>query len=167
VRQWWNNLWPPALATATALLLVLGVQLPASADPLPGFTLDAAQLEQRMDDCLAGAVDNKFLLMGWINVRTGEQRRWPCSSLKHMLVRTDDGAIHDPFVDVGAFMACVDRTVSYGFPRRGSGAGNTRLVYQYLGTARSASVIVDEPGDIVTIYTDPADDWTTCARWTP
>jgi hypothetical protein len=64
-------------------------------------------------------------------------------------------------------MTCVDRTVSYGFPRRGNGPGNTRLVYQYLGTARSASVIVDEPGDIVTIYTDPADDWTTCARWTP
>lgn len=154
-------------AVMTTLILIVTAQLPAAADPMPGFDLDPAKLEERMDGCLTGVVDNKFLLMGWVNLRSGEQRRWRCSSLKHMMVRSDDGATHDPFVDVSSFMICVDRTVSYGFPRRGTGSGNTRLIYQYVGTARTASVVVDASGEIVTIYTDPADDWTTCARWAP
>jgi hypothetical protein len=117
-----------------AVLVVLGTLLPATAraDPLPGYDLDPVKLEQRMDDCLAGDVDDKYLLMGWINLRSGEQNRWYCWSLKHMYLRAAGGSVHDPFVDVGAFMRCADRTVSYGAPHQGD-PGNKNLIYQYLG----------------------------------
>lgn len=157
-------------AAALGLAFLLCTSLtptPARADPLPGFDLDPATLEQRMLDCIGYAVDDKFLLMGWVSFRTGEQRRWYCSSLRHMYIRAGLGNVHDPFVDVAGFMECVDRTVSYGFPRRGD-PGNTRLTYQYMGTARTAEVVVnDATGDVVSMWTTPADDWTTCARWSP
>jgi hypothetical protein len=156
----------PLLAGVLVALGVLSAP-PLEADPLPGFSLDPVQLEQRMEDCLAGAVDDKYLLMGWINLGTGEQHRWYCSSLKHMYIRAAGGNVHDPLGDVNAFMQCVDRTVSHGFPRPGD-PGNRNLIYQYMGTARRAVVVVNaSTGDIVTIYTAPADDWATCAGWNP
>ncbi|MEJ2862824.1 hypothetical protein [Actinomycetospora flava] len=156
-----------ATVVVVALLATLVMGSPVHADPLPGYDLDPVVLEQRMDDCIAGAVDDKFLLAGWINISTGEQRRWYCSSLKHMYLRAAGGSVHDPFVDVASFMRCADRTVSHGFPRPGD-PGNTQLIYQYMGTARRAVVVVnDDTGDVVTIFTTPADDWTTCARWAP
>ena len=150
-------------------LIALAVQAPqAVADPLPGFDLSPATLQQRMDDCLAGIVDDKFVLMGWVNLQTGQQRRWRCSSLKHMYVRSGGGTVHDPFSDVVGFMKCLDRIISHGFPRPGD-PGNTRVIYQYRGTAQQAVVVVnDASGDVVTAWTTPAaDDWTTCAGWAP
>ncbi|MFC5137005.1 hypothetical protein ACFPK1_02075 [Actinomycetospora rhizophila] len=156
-----------AVVCAIAVLVSLAAGPHGRADPLPGFDLDPVVLEQRVDDCIAGAASDKFLLAGWIKISTGEQRRWYCSSLKHMYLRAAGGSVHDPFVDVPSFLACTDRTVSYGFPRPGD-PGNTQLIYQYLGTSRRAVVIVnDSTGDVVSIYTTPADDWTTCARWSP
>lgn len=152
-----------------AVIVVLGALFPteARADPLPGYQLDPLTLEQRMDDCLAGHIDDKYLLMGWVNLRTGSQHRWYCWSLKHMYVRAAGGSVHDPFTNVDAFMRCADRTVSHGTPRQGD-PGNENLIYQYMGTARRAYVVVNETtGDIVSIYTAPADDWATCAGWPP
>jgi hypothetical protein len=78
------------------------------------------------------------------------------------------GEAHDPFVDVADFMRCVDRVVSYGFPRPGGikNPGNVALIKQYDGTSSRAIVAVNEAtGDIVTIYTEPRpDDWTRCAH---
>jgi hypothetical protein len=166
---------PRLLVALRAVLVGLSVMLcaslaaaaPARADPIPGFDLDPAALEQRMHDCLGYVVDDKFLLMGWVNLQSGQQRRWYCSSLRHMYIRAGGGTVHDPFVDVDGFMRCVDRVVSHGFPRPGD-PGNTRLIYQYLGVERQAVVVVnDATGDIASMWTTPADDWTTCARWSP
>ena len=152
------------VATAT-VLGVLGAAS-AGADPLPGFDLDPVQLEARMDACMAYRVGEQDVLMGWWNLRTGEQRHWRCSSLRHMLLdyHGPDGP-HDPHVDVAAFMRCADKVVSYGFPRPGA-PGNTVLHYQYNGTSKSALVVVnDVSGDIVTIYTPGnPNDWTGCAN---
>lgn len=147
--------------------LTLQSESPAGADPLPGYDLDPVVFEQRIHDCLAGVVDDKFLIMGWINLTSGAQHRWYCSSVKHMYFRASVGSVHDPLVDPQGFMTCVDRTVSYGFPRRGE-PGNTVLNYQYMGTSRIARVVInDATGDVATAYTDPPDDWSTCAGWSP
>lgn len=120
-----------------------------------------------MDQCIQRQVDNGFLLMGWLNVSTGETRQWRCSSLKHMMEDRRPVGPHDPFVDVDGFMRCADRVVSYGFPRPGD-PGNTRYILQYHGTNRTGNVIVnDATSDIASIYTAPNNDWHECAFWTP
>jgi hypothetical protein len=133
---------------------------------VPGFDLDPVKLTERMDECLAFTGPKDAVLMAWINLRTGEQRTWRCTSLRHMM-RYDgsDGVPHDPHVNVADFMRCVDEVVSYGFPRPSKDPGNLDLIKQYNGTSSRAIVAVNEvTGDIATIYTQPqVDDWTGCA----
>lgn len=139
----------------------------ASADPAPGFDFDPIALEQRMDACLAYEVPPARILMGWINMRTGEQRQWRCSSLRHMMRHDEpERPVHNPFADVPAFMRCVDEVVSYGFPRKSKKPGNIVLIKQYNGTSSRALVALNEAtGDIATIYTEPRpDDWVGCIR---
>ncbi|WP_433784408.1 hypothetical protein ACQPX6_29705 [Actinomycetospora sp. CA-101289] len=108
-----------AAALGLAFLLCASLAAtPARADPLPGFDLDPATLEQRMHDCIGYAVDDKFLLMGWVSFRTGEQRRWYCSSLRHMYIRAGLGNVHDPFVDVAGFMRRPDGELRLPAARR-------------------------------------------------
>ena len=136
----------------------------ATADPMPGFSFDSAELQRRMDSCMEYQSGPNEILMGWLNVRTGDQRQWRCSSLRHMLLDDEDRPAHDPYENVPDFMRCVDKVVSYGFPRKGD-PGNTRLIYQYNGTSNRAEVVVnDVSGDIVTIYTSVSNDWTGCAN---
>ena len=152
------------------ILLVVGssmtTQAAASADPAPGFTFDPVKLEADMQACIAYSVPETQVLMGWINVRSGETRTWRCSSLRHMLFDDDlrdPPVAHDPFVNPLDFMKCADKAVA-GFPRSGTGPGNTSYIYQYEGTAKRALVIVnDATGDIASIYTEPSNDWTACA----
>lgn len=151
-----------ALGTA-AIGPILAVST-AVADPMPGYSLDPLELESRMDSCMAYRIGPHEILMGWINIRTGDQRQWRCSSLRHMLLDDEDRPAHDPYENVPDFMQCVDKVVSYGFPRKGD-PGNTRLIYQYNGTTNRAEVVVnDATGDIVTIYTSVSNDWTGCAN---
>jgi hypothetical protein len=139
-----------------------------AADPLPGFDLSAEKLQARMQDCMEFLVDKDYLLMGWIKVSTGEHRHWRCSSLRHMILDPRAAGPHDPFVDVESFLRCVDKVVSYGFPRRVSGHERTHFITQYRGTKGSGHVVVqDSTGDIATIYTDPNNDWAGCAYWHP
>lgn len=134
----------------------------AGADPAPGYDFDPEKLRAKMDQCMAYAVGEQEILIGWIKVSTGEVRQWRCSSLRHMLLDDDDRPAHDPYVNVADFLSCVDKVVSYGFPRRGD-PGNTRLIYQYNGTSNQAIVVVnDATGDIATIYTSASNDWTGC-----
>jgi hypothetical protein len=120
-----------------------------------------------MENCLSYQGGKDDVLMGWVNLRSGEQRLWRCSSLRHMM-RYDgtDGAAHDPFVNVADFMRCADQVVSYGFPRPSKDPGNITLIKQYNGTSSRAIVAVNEStGDIATIYTEPGpDEWTACAN---
>jgi hypothetical protein len=156
------------LGWAVALGIVAIVFAPgaAQADPVPGFDLDPVKLTARMDECLAFTGPRDAVLMAWINLRTGEERTWRCTSLRHMM-RADgsDGVPHDPFVNVADFLRCVDHVVSYGFPRPSKDPGNIDLIKQYRGTSSRAIVAVNEStGDIATIYTQPEiDDWTGCA----
>ncbi|MBQ6644226.1 MAG: hypothetical protein IJH84_24790 [Saccharopolyspora sp.] len=140
----------------------------ADADPAPGFQFDPAALQARMDDCLEYAVDDSFELMGWVNVSTGESRHWRCSSLKHMMWDERPSGPHDPYVNVGDFMRCADRVVSYGFPRPATNPAYTRYILQYRGTERTGNVVVDpRTSDIASIYTSLENDWTECAYWVP
>lgn len=151
------------VAGMTALLGTTFTQS-AGADPAPGFTFDPVALEEKMDACMAYEVGPQEVLMGWVNVRTGETRHWRCSSLRHMLLHDQDRPAHDPYVNIPDFMTCTDKVVSYGFPRAGD-PGNTQLIYQYNGTSNRATVVVnDSTGDIVTIYTSQSNDWTGCAN---
>lgn len=140
---------------------------PASADPIPGFEFDPVRLRADMDACLAYRLPENHVLMGWRNLRTGNERRWRCSSLRHMYFDRDDRDeqnAHDPYINIVDFMKCVDKVVSYGFPRPGK-SGNITLNYQYDGTKELAVVGVNPAtGDIVTIYTRKPDDWTGCAN---
>lgn len=156
------------ITSAAAATLVASTAPVATADPAPGFEFDPVALETRMTDCLEYAVDNTFVLMGWVNVRTGETRQWRCSSLKHMMWDERPGEAHDPFVDVNGFMRCADRVVSYGFPRDAQDPKYTRYILQYQGTARRGNVVVNPVnGDIASIYTEPNNDWGGCAFWQP
>ena len=135
----------------------------ASADPLPGYSFDPAQLEDRMQRCVSYESPENAVLMAWVNFSEGAARTWRCSSLRHMLFDDAERTPHDPFVDVPNFMSCVDRVVSYGFPRPADD-GKTRYIYQYNGTASTASVVVnDDNGDVITIYTSKPDDSAGCA----
>ena len=147
-----------------AVLGLLGAA-PVAADPLPGFDLDPVALEARMNDCLAHAVGEQEVLMGWRSLRDGKERNWRCSSLRHMYLDVGPGRPrHDPYADVRSFMICTDEVVSHGFPRPGD-PGKTKLIYQYNGTRDEAiAVINDVTGDIVTIYTTTSNDWAGCAR---
>jgi hypothetical protein len=151
-----------------AVAAAVAIPAPASADPLPGFEFDPVALEQRMDDCLALQSPPDAVLMAWINLRTGQQRTWRCSSLRHMM-RYDgsDGPPHDPSVNLLDFMRCVDEVVSFGFPRKNPLVpSNVALIKQYNGTGSTAIVAINDlTGDIATIYTLPRpDDWTGCAE---
>lgn len=153
-----------AFAAAAVALLGVVTGQPASADPAPGHDFDPAKLEAKMDACMEYRVGEQEILMGWINVRNGDIRQWRCSSLRHMLLDTDNRPAHDPYVNIPDFMRCTDKVVSYGFPRPGD-PGNTRLIYQYNGTSNQAYVIVnDVTGDIASIYTSVSNDWTGCAN---
>ncbi|WP_214406991.1 hypothetical protein [Pseudonocardia lacus] len=149
-----------------AALTTLAIAGAASADPAPGFEFDPVALEQRLDDCLSYVSAPDAILMGWINLRNGQQRQWRCSSLRHMMRHDEpERPVHDPFVGLGDFMRCVDEVVSYGFPRKNTGVPwNVALIKQYQGTSSRAIVTVNElTGDIVTIYTEPRpDDWAGC-----
>jgi len=141
----------------------------AVADPLPGYDLDPAVLEQRMTACMEYRVPEQETLMGWVSFRDGAQRYWRCSSLRHMMLDRDDregGNIHNPYVNVADFMRCADEVVTHGFPRPGNRPGNIKLIKQYNGTAsRGIAVINESTGDVATIYTEPRDDdWTACAN---
>jgi hypothetical protein len=152
------------LACVCSCLLLLGVGR-AIADPLPGFDFDPEELRARMDACISYQVGEREILMGWVNIRTGDSRHWRCSSLRHMLFDVDDRPAHDPYVNVADFMRCADKAVS-GFPdqRRRDGE-NLRYIYQYNGTANQAIAVVNTAtGDIVTIYTTLNNDWTGCAN---
>jgi hypothetical protein len=155
--------WVVALGVALGLAGAPGV---AQADPVPGFDLDPVKLTARMDACLAFTGPKDAVLMAWINLRTGDQRTWRCTSLRHMM-RYDgsEGEAHDPYANVADFMRCVDEVVSYGFPRPSKDPGNLDLIKQYNGTSSRAIVAVNEAtGDIATVYTEPrVDDWTGCA----
>jgi hypothetical protein len=151
---------------AVAALTTLAIAGAASADPAPGFEFDPVALEQRMDDCLAYVSAPDTILMGWINLRNGQQRQWRCSSLRHMMRHDEpERPVHDPFVGLEDFMRCVDEVVSYGFPRKNPLVPwNVALIKQFHGTSSRAIVTVNElTGDIVTIYTEPRpDDWAGC-----
>jgi hypothetical protein len=153
------------LACVCSCLLLLDVGR-GIAEPLPGFDLDPAQLEARMDACISYQVGEREILMGWVNLRTGETRHWRCSSLRHMLF-DDRGGLppHDPYVNVADFMRCADKAVT-GFPdpRRRDGE-NVRYIYQYNGTKNQAIAVVNSrTSDVVTIYTTVGNDWTMCAN---
>jgi hypothetical protein len=153
------------LTVVSALLLASTPS--ARADPIPGYDLDPAELARRMTACLERASPKDTVLMGWVSFRTGEYRHWRCSSLIHMIEHTEDrmnNNAHDPFVDVPAFMRCIDELASYGFPRPQRN-GNSALYRQYNGTSsRAVAIVNDATGDIVTIYTEPRDnDWVGCA----
>lgn len=153
-------------AFVTAVIVSLGAVSgrPAGADPAPGFEFDPAKLRAKMDACMEYRVGEQEILMGWVNIRNGDLRQWRCSSLRHMILDTDNRPAHDPYVNIPDFMRCVDKVVSYGFPRPGD-PGNTRLIYQYNGTSNQAYVIVnDVTGDIASIYTSVGNDWTGCAN---
>lgn len=154
-----------AVVAAAALLTTLISTSAAEADPLPGYNLDPAQLQARMDACMAYQLGEQDVLMGWWNFRDGAERHWRCSSLRHMMLDPRRNGPHDPYVDIVAFMRCTDKVVSGGFPRPGD-PGNTVLNYQYNGTSKKALVVVnDATGDIVTIYTtNPGNDWVGCAN---
>ncbi len=153
------------LGTVAVALVAVGLATPAAADPIPPFDLDPVKLEARMDACMAHAVGEQEVLMGWVSLRDGRHRQWRCSSLRHMFWDDEDRERRDPFVDVAAFMRGTDKVVSYGFPRPGKGAGNTNLHYQYNGTRGHAYAIVnDDTGDIVSIYVNPDNDWIGCAN---
>ena len=113
----------------------------ADADPAPGFDFDPGKLIQRMDACLAREVGPDELLMGWVNVRTGDTRQWRCSSLRHTMEDQRPSGPHDPYVDVLGFMRCADRVVSYGFPRAASDPKYTRYILQYEGTKKRGNVL--------------------------
>lgn len=119
-----------------------------------------------MDACMSYQVGEQEILMGWVNLRTGDTRHWRCSSLRHMLL-DDRGGLppHDPYVNIADFMRCADKAVT-GFPdpRRRDGP-NVRYVYQYNGTKNQAIGVVNSTtGDVVTIYTTEGNDWTGCAN---
>jgi hypothetical protein len=161
-RSWFGG----AVAVGVLASGLAGAPGVARADPVPGFDLDPVKLTARMDECLAFTSPKDAVLMAWINLRTGEQRTWRCTSLRHMLrVDGSDGVPHDPFVNVADFMRCVDHVVSFGFPRPSKDPGKIDLIRQYRGTSSRAIVAVNEfTGDIATIYTQPEiDDWTSCA----
>ena len=122
-------------------LVAVGLATPAAADPLPGFDLDPVQLEARMDACMAYAGGEQEILMGWINLRTGQRRQWRCSSLRHMMEDLPRRRPHDPYVDVSSFIVCFDEVVSHGFPRP-SDPGYTNLIYQYDGARDRAIAAV-------------------------
>ena len=42
----------------------------ATADPMPGFSFDSAELQRRMDSCMEYQIGPNEILMGWLNVRT-------------------------------------------------------------------------------------------------
>ena len=119
-------------ALSTTLLVSAVLTVPrASADPLPGYDLDPAELERRMDTCMAMAMPANEIIMGWVSFRTGARRQWRCSSLRHMILDVhdrDEGNAHDPWADIPNFMRCVDEVVSYGFPRRASKPEHTMLI---------------------------------------
>jgi hypothetical protein len=107
----------PALG---ALMLAAVAAAPtATADSMPGFSFYPAKLQDRMDSCMEYQIGPSEILMGWLNVRTGDQRQWRCSSLRHMLLDDEDRPAHDPYENIPDFMRCVDKVVSYGFPRKG------------------------------------------------
>lgn len=163
---WWRSIRCSAVTMAAAAVLVTVAQ-PAAADPLPGFEFDPVALEQRMDACLSYESPPNAILMGWVNLRTAQQRIWRCSSLRHMMRHDDpDREVHDPYVDIPNFMRCADEVISYGFPRKSRAPGNIALIKQYNGTSSQAIVAINElTGDIATIYTEPAaDDWAGCIR---
>jgi hypothetical protein len=155
------------LLTAVALVLLGPTAVAARADPAPGFDLNPAELEARMNACMAYQVDEREILMAWWNLRSGEVRQWRCSSLRHMIL-DDHGrglAPHDPYIDVIAFMRCADKVVSYGFPRPATDARYVQLHYQYNGTKAVAYAIVDDAtGDVASIYTEKSNDWAACAN---
>jgi hypothetical protein len=75
---------------STSLVILRTCPVPASADPVPGFDLDPAALEQRMDDCLSFHSPPDAVLMAWNNVRTAQQRTWRCNREVYTLPRADD-----------------------------------------------------------------------------
>lgn len=161
---------PPVAAAVLAAACAAGTLAApsAAADPLPGFDLSAEKLRERMDQCIAYAIGEHEVLMGWLHARSGEGRQWRCSSLRHMFFDDRPGGAHNPYTDVAGFMRCADRTVSFGFVRDASQPAYKRHIYQYRGTDRSAQVVYDENnGDIVTIFTNPENDWAECATWRP
>lgn len=153
-----------AFVGASTAILGAALTQQASADPAPGFDFDPAKLKERMDACMEYRVGEQEILMGWVKVSDGDHRQWRCSSLRHMILDTDDRGAHDPYVNIPDFIKCTDKVVSYGFPRPGD-PGNTQLIYQYNGTRNRATVVVnDTTGDIATIYTGVPNDWTGCAN---
>jgi hypothetical protein len=60
----------------------------ATADPMPGFSFDPAKLQTRVDSCMEYQLGPTEILMGRLNVRTGDQRQWRCSSLRHKFTIT-------------------------------------------------------------------------------
>lgn len=135
----------------------------AGATPPPGTQFDVPKLEKAMHDCVSYAIPAQQVLAGWVNPSTGERLQWRCDSLRHMYIEQTN--VHDPFVNVGAFVRCTDRIVSYGPPHPASDPRYKALIYQYNGTSRRGYVIYNPANrDIVTIYTNPDDDWVGCAN---
>ncbi|WP_190821652.1 hypothetical protein [Saccharopolyspora pogona] len=62
-------------AVGAVITAMTSLTPPAMADPAPGFDFDPVKLQARMDDCLKYAVDDAFVLMGWLNVSTGKTRQ--------------------------------------------------------------------------------------------
>lgn len=88
---------------------------------MPGYDLDPVKLAKRMDECLSYRMGENTILMGWISFRDGRQRQWRCGSLRHMMRHDEpERQPHDPFSNVGDFMKCMDKVVTYGFPQPGN-----------------------------------------------
>ena len=66
----------PALLASVCCFVILLQGGKASGEPLPGFDLDPAQLQARMDACVSYQVGEQEVLMGWVKRRTGETRHW-------------------------------------------------------------------------------------------
>ncbi|MCX4092900.1 hypothetical protein [Nocardia sp. alder85J] len=157
----WAGLTLAGVCAVGALLA--GLSSIAGATPPPGTQFDVPKLERDMEECVAYAMPPAQVLAGWVNPTTGQTLQWRCDSLRHMYVEQTN--LHDPFVNVDAFVRCTDRIISCGPPHPATKPPYMALIYQYNGTSRRGYVIYHPAtSDSVTIYTDPDNDWAGCAN---
>ncbi|MFE7742005.1 hypothetical protein [Nocardia sp. NPDC057455] len=134
----------------------------AHATPPPGSSFDYKKFTAEMAACDAdgSTMSDNHILYGAVHPN-GSKMQLRCYALRHMI----DGG-HDPFLNPQAFLDCVDRLVSYGFPRDGNKPGHKVNILQYRGTSSRAKLAYDtnRGNDILTVYTEPRDnEWFACA----
>ncbi|MGW4328963.1 hypothetical protein ACWEKR_24075 [Nocardia sp. NPDC004573] len=134
----------------------------ASATPPPGSKFDYEKFAADMAACDAdgSSMNESRILYGAVHPN-GSKMQFRCYALRHMI----DGG-HDPFVNPKAFLDCMDRLVSFGFPRDGNKPGHKQHILQYNGTSSRAKLAYDtnRGNDILTVCTEPRDnEWFACA----